>query len=331
MKRVAFEAASPVPVLARPGGTSTTVFVRGALKVRLTSEPSDLHAVGRLTRGYFELLDSDVPALEVTCVSSDDVVPSIASRNGRCIITGAPGALRVQACLRAVRGLLRRQAFANGALLLHGALLDLEGRGIGYLGGKYSGKTSSLLAGLTTPGASMVTNDDLTVLAAGPRHTAWGWPRSIGVRRNTFEVFRHWLGPTLASLTHPDNASGSSVAAGDVFFTPYELAAAFGGVPKPDSTLSLLVFPRFSEGTTRAVVRPLARREAHDLLTQAVELLADPHLPQLEDLFTPADPGLIARAVESVANSVPAIALTQGLATLEEGAILVREALGAYT
>lgn len=102
----------------------------------------------------------------------------------------------------------RSLAVDAGAVPLHGAAVELAGRGVMFVGEKQAGKTTSSLSLVRGSGGSLVSNDDV-LLTDGP--LGWhmvGGPRSVGVRTGSLAEHRPVLtehGLLAAVRPHPAN------------------------------------------------------------------------------------------------------------------------------
>jgi hypothetical protein len=91
------------------------------------------------------------------------------------------------ALMRAVRELAMSELLASGALLVHGAVLAMGGRGALIVGPKRAGKTTLLIHGLRA-GAALVSNDRVVVERGTSHPVARGMPTVLSVRQATLDV-----------------------------------------------------------------------------------------------------------------------------------------------
>lgn len=145
---------------------------------------------------------------------------------------------QVQNIVRMVRVLLRLQCQENGTVFLHGGCLAYRGKGICFLGGKKSGKTSSILSFLKYKEAEFIANDDVSVYSNGGILYAQGWPRSVVIRQDTWEN----LGIADYNLLHPLN----SRTEGPCLY-PQQVGSLFARGYLTEITADYIVFPRFIE------------------------------------------------------------------------------------
>ncbi|SCG54022.1 hypothetical protein [Micromonospora halophytica] len=256
-------------------------------------------------------------------------------------VVGQAGDWRVQHLLRSVRHLLRWQAYAAGDLLLHGGLVTVGGRGIGFVGGKRSGKTSSILSALLAGGAAFISNDDLTVVE-GPESglLGYGSPRTVNIRTDSLLALAHSY-PVLANLVadarHPTNAfegrhrtvesinAGSDRLPGSLWVRVAELATTIGVDLRATAPVDVLVFPTFTDHGGPELSR-LGREAAAGILAEHVERQGTRYDPFLADWFPHTDVARRARLIDRLLDTVPCYRLRQDMRRLPEAtAVLLQE------
>ena len=119
----------------------------------------------------------------------DEPFALVDSRSKIIVVEEATEYLVVQRVIRLLRNLFRLLV-APGALFVHGGMIEVAGCGIAFLGAKYAGKTSSILAALTQTSAAFVENDSLS-LHVDTHPYGLGWFRSIYIRRDVLSVLAH--------------------------------------------------------------------------------------------------------------------------------------------
>ncbi|SCL26563.1 hypothetical protein GA0070616_3333 [Micromonospora nigra] len=260
-------------------------------------------------------------------------------------VVGQAGDWRTQHLLRSVRHLLRWQAYAAGDLLLHGGLVIAGGRGVGFVGGKRSGKTSSILSALVHGGAAFVSNDDLAVVE-GPESglLGYGSPRTVNVRTDSLLALARTypaLAGLLADARHPTNAfegrhrtvesinteTGTRLP-GSIWVRATELAATVGAELRATAAVDALVFPTFADNGEPELTR-LSRPAAADALAEHVEREGTKYDPFLADWFPRTDTVRRRRLIDQILTSVPCYRLTQDMRRLPEATAMLLREIGA--
>lgn len=233
---------------------------------------------------------------------------------------------------RLARVLLRLQYAERRAVFLHGGLVRARHGGVAFIGGKRTGKTSSILSFLATQGGGYVTNDDLAVMATPSGWCGLGWPRSVSARPDTLAAVmrsRPGLRIPAAASSHPANpGSMPHREDGDVeaaLLYPSELCHCFGCSLHASANVHMIVFPEFEPAEKRgAALEPLHAREAVHRLR--VNLESDPNHNYetflLPCFAVPTTEELHAQA-EQLARDIPSYVLRQSMWTLREGTTLV--------
>jgi hypothetical protein len=108
----------------------------------------------------------------------------VLSKSGRNVLVSCPGALkdRQKTVKRSLRNMMKLLFMENGWLPFHSAACIWNDTGICILGGKFAGKTSTLVNLLARPGARLVTNDNLFLRDGGTFLEGCGFPNKAGLR-----------------------------------------------------------------------------------------------------------------------------------------------------
>ena len=108
----------------------------------------------------------------------------VLSTSGRNVLVSSPGTLkdRRKTVKRSLRNLMKLLFMEKGWLPFHSAACIWNDTGICILGGKYAGKTSTLVNLLARPGARLVTNDNLFLRDGGTVLEGCGFPNKAGLR-----------------------------------------------------------------------------------------------------------------------------------------------------
>ncbi len=195
--------------------------------------------------------------------------------------------------VRHVRNTMRRAYPHRPHVFLHAAGVEIDGVGVVIVGGKRSGKTTTLLAtlALTEPSVPvrLLGNDDVSLVLEGQKPIVLGWPRSIGVRRDSAIELIGWRPELAEGLGLADKLVGP---ADESLYVAYaRVAHATRRTLAATSRLDLLVFPRFSDcdGACSPRLRRLPQREAYERLCTVGlqggdrnDTFLEPHLPLAE-------------------------------------------------
>jgi hypothetical protein len=136
----------------------------------------------------------------------------ILSRSGRSVLVASPGTLkdRQKTVKRSLRNVMKLLFIEQGWLPFHAASCTWNDTGICILGGKFAGKTSTLLNLLARPGARLVTNDNLFLRDGGARLEGCGFPNKAGLRIGVLVAYPalvDWIEKTTDSFYPQINAA----------------------------------------------------------------------------------------------------------------------------
>ena len=92
---------------------------------------------------------------------------------------------------------------SHGIFAVHGAVLDLDGRGVAIIAPSKTGKTTQSWGLLRTPGASLITDDWFFVRLTGGRPRASGSEKNCYIDADIGDVWEEYR--PLVSTTHFDN------------------------------------------------------------------------------------------------------------------------------
>jgi hypothetical protein len=100
------------------------------------------------------------------------------------VLVSSPGTLgdRRTTVKRVLRNMMKLLLVEQGWLPFHSAACVWNGTGICILGGKFAGKTSTLVNLLARPGARLVSNDNLFLRDRGTHLEGCGFPNKAGLR-----------------------------------------------------------------------------------------------------------------------------------------------------
>jgi hypothetical protein len=131
----------------------------------------------------------------------------VLSKPDRNVLVSSPGTRkdREKTVKRSLRNLMKLLLMEKGWLPLHSAACMWNDTGICILGGKFAGKTSTLVNLLARPGARFVSNDNLFLRDGGTCIEGCGFPNKAGLRIGTLAAYPElldWLEKT-ADPFHP--------------------------------------------------------------------------------------------------------------------------------
>lgn len=234
---------------------------------------------------------------------------------------------------RSIRNVLRWQHMAAGDLFLHGGATILGSTGLLVVGDKRAGKTTTMLTMMLRCGAAYVANDDVTVSDRSGSLTAYGWPRTVNVRWDSFNTFADDF-PRLAHLRegwgHPTNAEVLARGEGSALglWVPIgELVLACGVIAVSSTAVSAVVFPTFVEHVEACGVHHLTEDDVRTRLLENQDELAVKFDPFLREWF----PHREARAehlVDRLASSVVGVELRQCWESFPRSAASLRDLAG---
>jgi hypothetical protein len=129
----------------------------------------------------------------------------VLSQPGRNVLVSSPGTLkdRQKTVKRSLRNMMKLLLMEKGWLPFHSAACVWNDTGICILGGKFAGKTSTLLNLLARPGAKFVSNDNLFLRDGGTCLEGCGFPNKAGLRIGALVAYPKlvdWIGKTTDSF-----------------------------------------------------------------------------------------------------------------------------------
>jgi hypothetical protein len=115
----------------------------------------------------------------------------VLSRPGRKVLVSSPGTPRdrQKTVKRSLRNMMKLLLVEQGWLPFHAAACRWNETGICILGGKFAGKTSTLVNLLAQPGARFVSNDNLFLRDGGTGLEGCGFPNNAGLRIGTLLIY----------------------------------------------------------------------------------------------------------------------------------------------
>jgi hypothetical protein len=182
--------------------------------------------------------------------------------------------------MRVVRELGMNHAIDRGAMILHGAAFQLNGKGILVAGPKGAGKTSLLTYFLQKKAARYVSNDRVLVDLARRQPLLRGIPTIITLRKTMLEMFpvllrhlrRSCFNPCLR-LQEAQNALLGPAAIdeeGRFHLSPGQLCELTGVGVVGGGALSLLIFPLVSAADTCVSMERMSAESAAQRMQAAL-------------------------------------------------------------
>jgi len=142
---------------------------------------------------YSREVDEDKGAVEENCF--------VLSQPGRNVLVSSPGRLkdRQKTVKRSLRNMMKLLFMEKGWFPFHSATCVWNDTGICILGGRFAGKTSTLVNLLARPGARFVSNDTLLLRDGGTYLEGCGFPNKAGLRIGalaTYPQLEDWIEKT---------------------------------------------------------------------------------------------------------------------------------------
>jgi len=230
-----------------------------------------------------------------------------------------------QHALRLIRVLLRLLCYQDGLIYLHGGMMEMNQRGMAIVGGSRAGKTSTILSLLSLTDARYITNDDIGITFTNNEYTGTGWPRSMSIRKDSFEAIEKLGSPyRLQTSSHPFNEDDKSYH----FVYPEELEKWFSREVKTTGKIDVIVFPEFlPHGQTGAELSKISPNEAAERLKEHAVINPGRHNEFLLPYFTLPTREELEPFLNDLAEKIPCYSLKQAFTSLEKGTVLIQELL----
>jgi len=268
----------------------------------------------------------------------------VLSQPGRKVLVSSPGTLkdRQKTVKRSLRNMMKLLLMEKRWLPFHSAACIWNDVGICILGGKFAGKTSTLVNLLAQPGARFVSNDNLFLRDGGARLEGCGFPNKAGLRIGSLvayprlvdwiekttdafypqidaETFRH-----IVATTPVDELGGRSEK---IVLLPTELAEQFDVPIEHVTTVDLFLVVRFdpSLGQSR-LVRVTDPQQVREYLAATFRSLGKEKQDFLQSFFDLDDDALRVAFEQLLAGFTDRVAvreLRQSAHTNEQSAALV--------
>ena len=270
----------------------------------------------------------------------------VLSTSDRSVLVASPGALedRQKAVKRSLRNWMKLLFMERGWLPFHSAACVWNDTGICILGGKYAGKTSTLVNLLARPGARLLTNDTLFLRDGGDVLEGCGFPNKAGLRIGALAAYPKlvdWIETTTDSFypqidaetfrhavaTTPVDELGSRSE--KIVLLSSELAQQFDVPIQHVATMEVFLVVRFDPSLERSRLTPVTDpQQINHCLAASFRSLSKEKQDFLQDSFDFGGDTVQAAfdaLVEKFASRVAVVELHQNARTNEHSAELVAE------
>ncbi|OCQ50986.1 hypothetical protein Ppb6_04084 [Photorhabdus australis subsp. thailandensis] len=197
----------------------------------------------------------------------------IISKSDKFILIESPieDIWQVQHAYRLIRVLSRIHFYNQGMRFFHGGFIEYCSHGIAFMGGKRSGKTTSILTTLSNSQSAFVTNDDLGIRISKDGVLGYGWPRAVSVRKDTLNLphIYKYLAGKQQELNHPANSVMNNPLY--TFFYPREISDTFSSKLEPTSKVNVVIFPGFANNGNEVKTKRLTKDQFFEKLTYNFE------------------------------------------------------------
>ena len=268
----------------------------------------------------------------------------VLSQPGRKVLVASPGALkdRQKTVKRSLRNLMKLLLMEKGWLPFHSAACLWNDTGICILGGKFAGKTSTLVNLLARPGARFVSNDTLFLRDGGTFLEGCGFPNKAGLRIGALAAYPRlvdWIEKTTDSFypqidaetfhdivaTTPADELGSRSE--KIVLLSTELAEQFGIPIEHVTPIELFLVVQFDPSLEQSHLAPVTDpQQIKDLLADTFRSLSKEKQDFLQRFFDFDDDRLQAAfdaLLDKFGSRVAVHALSQNANTNEHSAELV--------
>ncbi|MEK5415713.1 MULTISPECIES: hypothetical protein [unclassified Paenibacillus] len=233
---------------------------------------------------------------------------------------------KVQIAIRLVRDITRNEYLQLDMYYFHSAMVEYLDKGICIMGGKKSGKTSTVLTLLSSGVAGFISNDDLSIRIEDGRVIGYGWPRSIAVRNDTLEAIETMRNIRIGreELNHPNNKI--PVREDSTFFYPKQLASIFKGRMKKKHKVDYVIFTQFmNEGKPR--ITELKDAAALELLSANYEHNINKYFKEFQIFFDQPDQKELEIVLKHIVKQAKCYELHQNFNMLDESRRLIDEVI----
>src|SRR3954452_17135223 len=285
---------------------------------------------------YSREVDEDKGAVEENCF--------VLSQPGRNVLVSSPGRLkdRQKTVKRSLRNMMKLLFMEKGWFPFHSATCVWNDTGICILGGKFAGKTSTLVNLLAQPGARLVTNDTLFLRDGGTYLEGCGFPNKAGLRIGALAAYPRlveWIEKTTdafypqidAGTFHDIVASTPADELGSrdekIVLLSTELAEQFDVPIEHVAAIDLILVVQFDPSLAQSRLVPVTdEQQIRDHLAASFRSLSKEKQDFLQDFFDLDDTRVQAdfdALLEKFAPEIAVQELHQNARTNEHSAELV--------
>jgi hypothetical protein len=235
----------------------------------------------------------------------------LVSRPDRSVLVSSPDRLkdRQKTVKRSLRNLMKLLFMEKGWLPFHSAACVWNDTGICIIGGKFAGKTSTLVNLLAQPGARLVTNDTLFLRDGGTHLEGCGFPNKAGLRIGALVAYpqlANWIEHTtdafypqidaetfhrIVATTPPDQLGARDEK---IVLLSTELAEQFGVPIQHVAPIDLFLVVSFDPSLERSRLTPITDvQEIREQFAASFRSLDKEKQDFLQDLFELDDDALL--------------------------------------
>ena len=257
-------------------------------------------------------------------------------KSGRKVLVSSPGALkdRQKTVKRSLRNMMKLLFMEKGWLPFHSAACILNHTGICIIGGKFAGKTSTLVNLLAQPGARLVSNDNLFLRDGGPVLEGCGFPNKAGLRigalvayprlvdwiENTSDAFYPQMdGATFRYIVATTPAAALRDRSEKIVLLSTELAEQFDVPIDPVTAVELFLVVQFDPSLHESRLAPVTDLQQTRKLLAASFRSLDKEKQEFLQLFFDLEDGTLLSTFEALlekfASKVAVYTLHQNAST----------------
>lgn len=265
-------------------------------------------------RNEFKILDE--PEREFFVISQEKIIEVIKPINKKW---------KNQIIIRLIRDIFRNYFYSKNMSFFHGGLITNNNLGIAFMGGKKSGKTSSILSFLKYSDMNYVTNDDVSIKVKDKEVIGYGWPRTISIRNNTFSSLNLKREDIANKLRHPSNDTFWKNEA--TFVYPNELKQFLTTKVSSKCKVNYIIFPAFNDNIQKPVLEEVNQNKFGELLRLNLEPDINRYFRDFQKYFPLTDGNKNKEVIKGIVNNCRGFMLNQNFKNLSQSVDLVRKEL----
>ncbi|PFY88279.1 hypothetical protein [Bacillus pseudomycoides] len=231
-----------------------------------------------------------------------------------------------QVIIRLIRDIFRNYFYSKKNMsFFHGGLITNNNLGIAFMGGKKSGKTSSILSFLKYSDMDYVTNDDISIQINNNEVIGYGWPRTISIRNDTFSSLNLNREDIASKLRHPSNDTTWKNEA--TFVYPNELEQFLTTKVSSKCKVNYVIFPAFNDNIQNPVLEEVNKSKFAELLKLNIEPDINRYFRDFQKYFPFTDENKNEEIIKDIVNNCRGFTLNQNFKNLSKSVDLVRKEL----